>query len=71
LRITGTRTVDGVSIWELAGTGGEGPYEVRDQQLSEEEIRALQQALDEYLTGTDTDSAGTGRSDAADLQDEA
>jgi hypothetical protein len=50
LRITATRSQEGASILELTGASGEGPYEVRSLQLSDDEVRALQQALDEYLT---------------------
>ena len=34
------------AVFELAGLQGEGPFEVRDQQLAESEITALQQELE-------------------------
>ena len=46
LRITQTRTDLEGAILELTGLQGEGPFEVRDQQLSESEITALQQELE-------------------------
>jgi hypothetical protein len=46
LRITQTRSDADGSILELSGLQGEGPFEVRDQQLSESEITALQQELE-------------------------
>jgi hypothetical protein len=50
LRITQTRSDPEGSILELAGMQGEGPFEVRDQQLSEAEIAALQQELETSMT---------------------
>jgi hypothetical protein len=49
LRITLTRSDADGSVLELAGMQGEGPFEVRDQQLSELEIAALQQELETSL----------------------
>jgi hypothetical protein len=46
LRITHTRSDADGSVLELAGMQGEGPFEVRDQQLAESEIAALQQELE-------------------------
>jgi hypothetical protein len=46
LRITQTRSDADGAVLELAGMQGEGPFEVRDQQLSESEIAALQQELE-------------------------
>lgn len=34
---------------ELTGTRGEGPFEVRDQQLADDEIKSLQAALEVQL----------------------
>ena len=50
LRLDGSHEVDGVEYLELTGARGEGPYEVRDQQISEAEITALRQTLDQQLT---------------------
>lgn len=50
LRINGTRTEGGVSFLELGGLQGEGPFDVRDQQLDEQEIAALQEELNLRLT---------------------
>jgi hypothetical protein len=46
LRINQTRSEGGTSVLELSGVQGEGPFEVRDQNLSETEIAALQQELE-------------------------
>lgn len=45
LRMDGTRDEDGISYLLLSGSQGEGPYEIREQQLSDEEIAQLQQEL--------------------------
>ncbi len=45
LRLDGSRVDDDGEFLELSGVKGEGPYEIRDQQLSEEEIRGLQAEL--------------------------
>jgi hypothetical protein len=50
LRITQTRTDADGSILELTGMQGEGPFEVRDQHLSESEIVALQNEFEASLT---------------------
>jgi hypothetical protein len=50
LRITQTRSDADGSVLELAGMQGEGPFEVRDQQLSESEIAALQNELEASMT---------------------
>lgn len=42
LRLEGARVEDGIQYLQLAGSRGEGPYEVRDQQLSDETIQRLQ-----------------------------
>jgi hypothetical protein len=46
LRITQTRNSAGADVLELSGMQGEGPFEVRDQHLSESEITLLQQELE-------------------------
>jgi hypothetical protein len=50
LRITGTRAEGGISFLELSGVQGEGPFEVRDQQLEADEIEALERELNQRLT---------------------
>ena len=45
LRMDGTRDEDGISYLSLSGSQGEGPYEIREHQLSDEEIAQLQQEL--------------------------
>jgi len=45
LRLEGARLDDDVQYLQLAGSRGEGPYEVRDQQLTDEEIQRLQAEL--------------------------
>jgi hypothetical protein len=50
LRITGTRTDGGISFLELCGIQGEGPFEVREQQLKPDEIEALERELSHRLT---------------------
>lgn len=45
LQLDGSRTDGDVEYLMLSGTDGSGPYEVRDQQLSGEEIAALQKEL--------------------------
>ncbi|WP_437190622.1 hypothetical protein [Planctomicrobium sp. SH527] len=45
LRLDGTQQVDDVEFLELSGSRGEGPFLIRDQQLSESEISELRQAL--------------------------
>ncbi len=42
LRLDGARVDEDRQFLQLAGSRGEGPFEVRDQQLSDEEIRRLQ-----------------------------
>jgi len=49
LKIEGSRQDGATEYLELIGTGGEGPFEVRDQQLSETEIEQLQQGLNARL----------------------
>jgi hypothetical protein len=50
LRITATRDDAQGSILELSGLQGEGPFDVRDQQLADSEIAALQQELENSMT---------------------
>ena len=50
LRLDGSRTEDDVEYLVLSGSRGEGPYEVRDHQLPQEEIQELQQSLNQQLT---------------------
>ena len=45
LRIDGTFSEDRIDRLTLAGTRGEGPFHVRDQQLGRDQIDALQAAL--------------------------
>jgi hypothetical protein len=45
LRMEGIRDEEGVSYLTLSGSQGEGPYDIREQQLSDEEIARLQQEL--------------------------
>lgn len=50
LRIMETRTEAGLSLLQLAGLQGEGPFEVREQQLEPDEIEALENELNQRLT---------------------
>jgi hypothetical protein len=50
LRISGTRSDGAASFLELSGMQGEGPFEVRDQQLETDEIEALERELNQRLT---------------------
>jgi hypothetical protein len=50
LKLEGTRLDDDAEYLELAGARGEGPYEIRNQELSEEQLTELRQALDQQLT---------------------
>jgi hypothetical protein len=45
LQLEGSRSVDGAEFLLLSASDGSGPYEVRDQQLSSDEIARLQQEL--------------------------
>ena len=50
LRLDGSRTDDdGDEFLQFIGSKSEGPYEIPDQQLSEDEISALQSSLNEQL----------------------
>lgn len=50
LKLDGSTVVDGVGVLQLIGSRGEGPFEIRDQQLSQDEVTALQAALNQQLT---------------------
>lgn len=50
LKLDGSRCADDGEYLELSGSRGEGPFEVRDQQLSEAEIAELRAALNQQLT---------------------
>lgn len=50
LKLDGSQDRDGIEYLELSGSRGEGPFEVRDQQLSESEMNQLRQVLDQQLT---------------------
>lgn len=45
LRLTGSETIDSVDRITLAGSGGEGPFAIRDQQLSQADAETLQAEL--------------------------
>lgn len=45
MELEGTRSDDGIEYLLLVGTKGEGPFEVRDEQLGPEEIAAIQREL--------------------------
>lgn len=42
LRLEGARIDDDYQYLQLAGSRGEGPYEVRDQQLADDQVQRLQ-----------------------------
>ncbi len=49
-RLEGTRVDDGVQYLQLIGSRGEGPFDVCDQQLPEDEVKALQAELNQQLS---------------------
>ena len=49
LRVEGSRLDGEIEYLQLVGAQGEGPFEVRDQLLTEEEIEQLQTALSAHL----------------------
>ena len=49
-RLEGPRIDDGVQYLQLIGSRGEGPFDVRDQQMPEEEVKALQAELNQQLS---------------------
>jgi hypothetical protein len=51
LRIDGSRRDGETEYLQFLGSQGEGPFEVRDQRLSEEEIAGLQNELNTHLSG--------------------
>jgi len=51
LRIDGSRRDGDIEYLTFLGSQGEGPFEVRDQRLSEEEIAGLQNELNMHLAG--------------------
>lgn len=50
LRLDGAMTKDDQEYLMLSGSRGEGPFEVRDQQLPKDEITELQGLLNQQLT---------------------
>lgn len=50
LKLDGSVVRDAVEFLQLSGSRGEGPFEVRDQQLPEGEIAELQQVLNQQIT---------------------
>lgn len=56
LKLDSSRSEDSAEWLELVGSRGEGPYEIRDLQLSQEEIGELQHALSVQLS-TDWNAA--------------
>ena len=49
MKLEGARTEDEITWLSLVGSQGEGPYEVRDQQMAQEEITQLQAALHQQM----------------------
>ena len=49
VKLESSRHEGEVEYLELIGSQGEGPYEVRDQQLSDGEIEHIQHSLNTYL----------------------
>jgi hypothetical protein len=47
LKLDGTQMLDGEEFLELSGSGGEGPYLVRNQELTETEIASYRQAIEQ------------------------
>ena len=45
LRLTGSEQVDGVDRLHLSGSGGEGPFAIREQSLSRDDAERLQAEL--------------------------
>ncbi len=50
LKLDGAEERDNVEYLQLSGSRGEGPFEVRDQQLPKDEISELQILLNQQLT---------------------
>lgn len=57
LQLEDSRSEDGVDLLVLIGTKGEGPFEVRDEQLDADEIAGIQRALLEQFA---VDAGGDG-----------
>jgi hypothetical protein len=51
LRLDGARVADDGEFLQLSGSKGEGPYEIRDQQLADDEIKTLQSELAQTMAG--------------------
>jgi hypothetical protein len=51
LRLDGSRVDADGEFLQLSGSRGEGPYEIRDQQLAEAEIKELQAELNQHVAG--------------------
>lgn len=49
IKLDGARTEDEITYLNLVGSQGEGPFEVRDQQMAQEEIVQLQAALHQQM----------------------
>ena len=49
LKLDGSTHLDDIEYLELSGSRGEGPYQLRDQQLSATEISELRAVLDQQL----------------------
>lgn len=49
LVLDGSREEDGIEYLQLSGSRGEGPFEVRDQHLTDEEIATLEKDLNTHL----------------------
>lgn len=49
LRLDGARVSDDGEYLQLSGSKGEGPYEIRDQQLADDQIKSLQSELTQAL----------------------
>jgi ParB-like chromosome segregation protein Spo0J len=49
LRLDGSRAEGDRQLLQLSGTRGEGPWEIRDQQLSADEVARLQTELNQHL----------------------
>jgi hypothetical protein len=49
LQLEGTRQDGDIAYLQFIGQRGEGPFEVRDQQLTGEEIAAVQASLNQHL----------------------
>ena len=50
LKLDGSVEKEGAEFLQLSGSRGEGPFEVRDQQLPQEEITELQSLLRNQIT---------------------